>query len=413
MMARTYHSRGPSPVSTACAVLTPLAPGAIAVIGLAGPDTETILSRIICRRSKSVSRSRDTAGPNESEVARDWPRDRPILVQLQEGREILDDVVVVLLELHGQIVAEINTHGGVRIVERVLRLLEQQGAVLLSSADFVTAFWQTTQFEQECDQALQRTESRRLAEWLLAQRVQLPRYLDRALQGRVTPQEAASFLDRSRVAIRLLEGIEIAVVGPPNSGKSTLTNRLVGRPRILVSDLPGTTRDWVAETALFQGWPIRLVDTAGVRETGCELEREAIERGQRQAQRADMILHVLDATARFCAGGPKEVAPLQPPRGLVVLNKLDLLDDARRKSLARNRSLPTNALAVSALTGEGVDLLEERVATLLGLNLLHDDLPTAFLPRQVMAFDRIFHPGGESGANSTETGTAASGGGAQ
>jgi len=401
-MARTYHSQDLTPPPTVCAVLTPRAPGAIAVIGLAGPDTETILSRIVSRRSKPISPPRHATGRDESAEAAGWPKDRPILAQLRDGEEILDDVVVVRFDLHGRIMAEINTHGGIRLVERTIRLLERQGAVLLSSADFVGTCWRATPFEQECDQALQRTESRRLAAWLLAQRVLLPDFLDRTRQGRVTAEEAAAFRGRSRVAIRLLEGIEIALVGPPNSGKSTLANRLIGRPRILVSDLPGTTRDWVAETALLQGWPIRLVDTAGVRETGCELEREAIERGRRQAQRADMILRVLDAATVLSDGFPEEFASLQPSLGLVVLNKLDLLDDARRRSLARDRSRPADAVAVSALTGEGVDLLEERIATLLGLNLLHDDLPTAFLPQQVTAFHRVFRTGPAGRINSPE-----------
>ncbi len=122
----------------------------------------------------------------------------------------------------------------------------------------------------------------------------------------------------------LRDGALIVISGKPNVGKSTLLNALLGSERAIVSPVPGTTRDTIEEGLVIDGIPVRLVDTAGLRETGCDVEREGIARTRSQLQRADLHLHVLDASQSADEAERAQIAQVPPARSLVVLNKTDL-----------------------------------------------------------------------------------------
>lgn len=331
------------------------------------------------------------------------------MCQLVDDGDVLDDVVVVRIPGGDTPTAEISTHGGVRIAQRALMLLERCGAQVVDAGQFVSRSVTAHPIEHDCDGALLCTFSRRLTQWLLAQRRNLPPFLKRFDSLDSTQQ--AAFRDRSRIAVRLIRGLHVAIVGPPNVGKSTLANRLIGRDRVITSDQPGTTRDWVSETALIRGWPVTLTDTAGIRDTRCDIEVEAIRRARRQAGLADIVVIVLDATTT-----PNEQSaalqailettrPTPQDRGtgahgtepsgmariqIVVLNKCDATDPTTAAKTADSglpmENLQTESLEplpISALTGAGVDDLESGIHAMLGLDHLEDDLPTAFLPHQL------------------------------
>lgn len=352
--------------STIAALLTPLAPGAIAVVGLAGPRTDEILDRVLRRGKKG--------GPVQ------LADNRPTFCRLVDGSEVIDDVIAVRIPHPDKPAAEINTHGGTRIAQRTLLLLEQNGAAIVDAGTFTGRFHAGNPAERDVDQALLEVSSRRLARWLLSQRRILPAFL--AGLGAVGSDEQAAFRERSRAAIRLLGGLHVALIGPPNAGKSTLANRLIGTDRVITSPEPGTTRDWVSETALVGGWPVTLTDTAGIHLTTCVVEAEAVRRARRQAEQADLVVVVLDATApsavtrqlrtEFLGGLPAGQAQL------TVINKCDLVEGQHGTGGGAE-----GILRISALTGAGIDLLEARLIAALGLDLLDDRLPTAFLPRQL------------------------------
>jgi tRNA modification GTPase len=139
----------------------------------------------------------------------------------------------------------------------------------------------------------------------------------------------------------------VALVGQPNAGKSSLMNALAGFQRSIVNPTPGTTRDAVTLDVAFDGWPVRLVDTAGLREAADELESAGIKRAHRAIQEADLILHVFDAT---------RPQPALLEQSIPVANKIDLRP---------NSSWPARVAAVSALDGTGVKQLIERIVTAL------------------------------------------------
>lgn len=120
------------------------------------------------------------------------------------------------------------------------------------------------------------------------------------------------------------EGLRVVIAGQPNAGKSTLLNRLLGSERAIVSDVPGTTRDFIEDAVVFNGILLRLVDTAGIRETNCSVEQEGIRRAQIKATEADILIYMADGSKSPTPPDLEMLAASSPERTLLVLNKEDL-----------------------------------------------------------------------------------------
>lgn len=165
---------------------------------------------------------------------------------------------------------------------------------------------------------------------------------------------------------RLLKsGVRTAIIGRPNAGKSSLLNALAGFDRCLVTDIPGTTRDTVEESVLCGGVLLRLIDTAGIRETEDLVEKLGVERSKAAVEGADLVLALLDGAAAFTVEDSAilELASLSPHR-LLVLTKQDLRSDcAAALNLPGEGSIPPeDIVSLSSVTGEGLDTLERAVA---------------------------------------------------
>ena len=146
----------------------------------------------------------------------------------------------------------------------------------------------------------------------------------------------------ARLAERLRDGFEVAILGPPNAGKSTLLNRLAGREAAITSEIAGTTRDVLEVRMDLQGLPVTLLDTAGLREAQDPIEAIGIRRARERAAQADLRVHLVP---------PGDSAPEPGPSDLVARAKADLA--------------PASGLAVSGATGEGVDALVAEIAARL------------------------------------------------
>ncbi len=155
---------------------------------------------------------------------------------------------------------------------------------------------------------------------------------------------------------RLRDGIMVAIVGPPNAGKSSLLNRIARRDAAITSPIAGTTRDVIEVAIDLQGYPVVLADTAGLRESGDAVEQEGLRRAVQRAEEAEIRLFVFEAARPADARGAAAWPGLDT---LLVANKIDL-------TAAPERDLPSTIFPVSALTGEGIDVLlsalGERVA---------------------------------------------------
>src|SRR5262249_8662673 len=161
------------------------------------------------------------------------------------------------------------------------------------------------------------------------------------------------------VGRHLIEPWRAVVAGAPNAGKSTLLNSLAGFARSLVSPIPGTTRDAVSVSLAFDGWPVDLIDTAGIREAADAIESEGVERARAAAAKSDLILWVVDATGHRPASIRKVVEELGAPDVplLVLFNKVDSTPVPAEEFV--------DAVRVSALTGAGLGELIAKVVSSL------------------------------------------------
>jgi small GTP-binding protein len=231
------------------------APGAaaIAVVRLSGPAIDLFLDRHF---SKPV------------------PMDRCVHGLLRDGDRVIDDAIAVR---HGNIL-DLNLHGGTWVVHSVLDLAKLHGFEIsdIDSADGETEIWKSVL------QTLPKAKTEQAVRMLLAQ----PRAWE-------SPGDLRAILN-DHSGKWMLATPRVAIVGPPNVGKSTLANQLFGQERSITADLPGTTRDWVGEIANIDGLAIMLVDTPGIRTTVDPIEDAAIAASKPQIQSADLIVLVLD-----------------------------------------------------------------------------------------------------------------------
>jgi len=178
---------------------------------------------------------------------------------------------------------------------------------------------------------------------------------DAAILGRLAEVEAgvAELAASFQYGALVRDGLSLAIVGRPNVGKSSLFNRLLEQDRAIVTETPGTTRDVVSETAAIGGIPVKLHDTAGIREAAGEVEAMGIERSFQAMADADLTLVVLDASAAFETADQSLIDRARAAgRALVVANKSDL---------PRAQAQPPEAILVSALTGDGIERLRQAI----------------------------------------------------
>ncbi len=266
---------------------------------------------------------------------------------------------------------ELGCHGGPGVVQRVLEVCEATGA--------------TSEGAHEAEAALASTQTELGCRVLLGQRERLPAALAEATNAiRADPQRGAllltKLLDTARFGLALTSPPTVALVGRPNGGKSSIMNRLLGRQRVIVAAEPGTTRDAIEDTAVVDGVPVRLLDTAGRRKTNSALEAAGIERGTEAAASAACTLIVLDVAESSSAVAGLPPASLREQVTIVVLNKRDLVDDAALEAAHARFSSP--ALAISAKTGEGLDELRSALRKAL-VGDVDESGPVLYLSSQV------------------------------
>jgi tRNA modification GTPase len=175
--------------------------------------------------------------------------------------------------------------------------------------------------------------------------------------------EIASALAKSGKGERLRDGFVVAIAGPPNAGKSTLLNRLARRDAAIVSAHPGTTRDAIEVHLNLEGYPVTLIDTAGIRDSADPIEQEGIRRARDRVAMADLVLWLTDASADSAAGGGAAAEKLSAAEIWALSNKTDLLGEApHSRSESRSTNESGRAFAISALTGTGMESLLKALA---------------------------------------------------
>ncbi len=159
----------------------------------------------------------------------------------------------------------------------------------------------------------------------------------------------------------LRDGARVVIMGRPNAGKSTLFNALLGADRAIVTDIAGTTRDIIEEGLVLDGIPLRILDTAGLREAECEIEREGIRRAREHSAAADIALYLIDSSQPVSLEDAEHLQKLDPARTVVVLNKTDLKNET-----FDFRLLTFDLIETSLLSGVGLAELRAAISEKLG-----------------------------------------------
>jgi tRNA modification GTPase len=352
-------------VESAFAVLTPPGRGGIAVVRCVGPAVEAALAQ--CFRPALPHPGRLAYGHVVG--ADERPIDEVILYSAGVGgvRECPAASAagsVKAGERAAGAIFEVNCHGGPAAVRAVCERLAAAGLREVDG-DRLMQLEGLPRIARDARRALRRAFTPLAARILLDQ---LGGALAVAIRdalsslapvrgGSGDPPRTASYpgvfaaidalLGRWRTCGRFLaDPPRIVIAGRPNSGKSTLFNRLLGAERAITSAAPGTTRDYVEAEAALEGAPAVLVDTAGLREPGGEIERQGIERAQAELARATVVVYLVDAGEPASPEDEAQVAELGD-RALVVLSKID-------SRLAASQRRARFSTAISALTGEGI-----------------------------------------------------------
>jgi tRNA modification GTPase len=365
---------------TIVAIATPPGRGGIGIVRLSGPESKAIAGRMLhLSGRRSLEAGRALFGE---------------LVEIETGERI-DEVVVTWFQApHSYTtdeVVEISCHGSPVVLRRVVEMAIAQGARLAEPGEFTERAFlngrlDLTQAEAVRDlidsQTLYQAKVAALQLKGSLSRVVLP--AKQKLVALIAELEAGIDFAEDDVAVMpadqvlaameevstLLRGLEasfafgrlvhegwtLAIVGRPNVGKSSLFNQLVERERAIVTALPGTTRDPVTETVALGGIPVRLVDTAGMREALDEAEDIGIRKSMEALADADLVLVVLDASAELDGVDRELLADVAGRAAIVVCNKVDLAASREQKPVA---NLPT--VRTSAVTGEGIAVLRAEI----------------------------------------------------
>lgn len=365
---------------TIAAISTPLGEGAIGIVRLSGTKALDI--------AKSIFKGKDLT------TVASHTLNYGHIIKPSTG-EVIDEVMVSVMlapkTFTREDVIEINTHGGIAVTNDILQLLIKQGARMAEPGEFTKRAFlngriDLTQAEavmdliraktdkamsiaiKQLDGSLSQLISDTRQEILntLAQvevNIDYPEYDD------VEEMTTALLRDKTREFQTLLEqllrtakrgkilreGLSTAIIGRPNVGKSSLLNTLLREDKAIVTDIAGTTRDVIEEYVNIKGIPLKLVDTAGIRETDDLVEQIGVERSKKALQEADLVLLVLNASEKLTEQDKALLALSQDSNRIILLNKTDL------KQVIEKDQLPEEAIPISVLQNQNIDLIEDRI----------------------------------------------------
>ena len=373
---------------TIAAISTPPGRGGIGVVRLSGPAALEIAAGIFQSESRA-----SLDAPNRAQFGH--------ILDQTTGEQVDEAVLTYFKAPHsytGEETVELSCHGSPIVLSRVLEMAIESGARIAEPGEFTFRAFFNKRIDLAQAQAVRdvinaqteyqaRVATRQL-EGALSKRlspikdalVEIIVHLESSVEfveEDISPETASALTVKLARIIEGLneiecsfsfgrfvkEGFDLAIVGRPNVGKSSVFNRLVGSDRAIVTALPGTTRDALYETTSISGVPVRLIDTAGIRETRDIVESIGIERSRAAIADANISLLVLDASEPLTDDDIRLMDQVPGERRIIVFNKIDLM--GKRKPGFLEPSEPSEVIPISALTGEGFDQLTKEIFTRL------------------------------------------------
>lgn len=375
---------------TIAAIATPVGEGAVAIVRVSGPDAERIGARVFVRG----------AGKNGKLASHRLYHGR---IQDPDSRKFLDEVLLAVMRkprsYTGEDIVEVYCHGGAFVVRRVLELVLAQGARHAEPGEFTKRAFlngriDLAQAEAVLDIIRARTEKGvelavnqaggELSQWVHELREYLLEILAQVEAAIDFPEEEIEFLQRPELigkidSLRskigeiiatydwgrlLRDGARVCICGRPNVGKSSLLNALLGEQRVIVTPVPGTTRDVIEEAINLDGLPVVLWDTAGIRMTEEQVEKLGVELSLAHVEKSDVAIVVLDGSEKMTEDDLRCLGSTESKKCLIVINKDDLPQALNGAELGRAVS-GAELIRVSAKNGTGVNELKQALRELL------------------------------------------------
>ena len=370
---------------TIAAVSTAMAPAGIGIVRISGNDAFEVADRVF----RAKKEGKKLSAVKSHTIHYGW---------ITEGEEVIDEVLVMVMKgpktYTGENTVEIDCHGGVLAVKKVLEAVLHAGARAADPGEFTKRAFlngrmDLTQAEAVMDvisaksaYALKSSESqlrgtvkkaiRAIREKLIYEIAFIESALDDpehiSLDG--YPKRLAQVVAEQKKQVEKLlasadegkmiqEGIKTVILGKPNAGKSSLLNLLAGEEKAIVTDIAGTTRDVLEENLVLKGISLRILDTAGIRKTADMVEKIGVDRALEHAKDADLILYVVAASVPLDENDAKIMEMLKGRKAMVLLNKSDLTAVIEKEEMEQKTGAPV--ISISAREETGMEELEEQM----------------------------------------------------
>ncbi len=370
---------------TIAAIATAMAPSGIGIIRISGEEAFAIADRIF-----QPLKTRKTVSESDSHTVR--------YGYIRDGEEIVDEVLLLIMRgphtYTREDTIEIDTHGGVLVMKRILETVLKHGARPAEPGEFTKRAFlngriDLTQAESvidiinaKNDYALKSSVRQLrgnihekisgLREQILYELAFIESALDDPehytldgylpeLQGKMTAIRGSisHLLETADDGRMLKEGINTVIAGKPNAGKSSLLNRLLREDRAIVTEIAGTTRDLLTEQIQLQGVSLNIIDTAGIRQTEDLVEQIGISRSRKAIGEADLIIYVADSSTPLDENDLEIMEAIRDRKAIVLLNKSDLETVTDEEEIKKHLDQPV--LTVSMKDASGVEALEELI----------------------------------------------------
>lgn len=364
-------------MDTIVAISTAPGLGGIGIIRMSGEDSFNILLKFF--KSKKIKKIRDIE------------KNTIIYGHVYDGETLVDEVMVSFFKSPNSYtkedVVEINSHGGIIVVRKILDICIKNGARVAAPGEFTKRAFingriDLTQVEAvatiigaNSDEELKASNTllegklqtkinlakNKILEVLSIMQVNIdyPEYEVPAVDNNQIKNNLEEVLKEFKalsqnfsIGDKIREGISVAIIGSPNSGKSSLLNYILNEERAIVTDIAGTTRDSIEENLIISGMPIRIIDTAGIRETDEKIEKIGIERSIQIANKSDIILAIFDVSKELNKDDKKILELISNKKTIIILNKIDLKSKLKSKEIKKQNQ---RILEISILENINVD----------------------------------------------------------
>ena len=371
--------------TTIAAISTAMSASGIGIVRISGEDAMNVIARIY--RSKNGRKNIKEVKTHTIHYG-----------YIYDGDETVDEVLVMVMRgpktYTGEDTVEIDCHGGVYAMKRVLETVLKNGAQVAEPGEFTKRAFLNGRLDLSQAEAVMDVIQAKSEVALKSSVQQLKGSVLRAvkeIRGKLLhhiayietalddpehfdlegyPQELLEVAEEQKKKVQKLlssaddgkmiqEGIRTVILGKPNAGKSSLLNFLVGEDRAIVTEIAGTTRDTLEEYISLHGISLRIIDTAGIRETEDVVEKIGVEKARQMAEKADLILYVVDSSQPLDENDQEIMELLRGRKSIVIYNKTDLASAVDMGSLKEKTG--SQVIPVSVVEETGVEELEKAI----------------------------------------------------